>query len=115
MNEQMPQDQRVEHVKDRLQEDLVDEQGRPASAEDVARAVAAAAEPLVDARVQEFTPLLIEHQARELLREQGFHRDLPDADEAASHAPPDQDSATATARDAPHLQTQQGLVAPDHG
>ena len=84
MDDQKPLDRRVENVKERLQDDLVDEQGNPADPDEVARAVEAAAESLVDAPVQEFTPLLIEHQARDALREHGFHRDLGDEDTAAS-------------------------------
>lgn len=78
MDDEIPADKRVARVKERLQDELVDEQGNPADQDDVARAVAAAAQPLADAPVQEFTPLLIEHQVRDALREQGFHRDLGD-------------------------------------
>jgi hypothetical protein len=76
------QDRRVEHVKERLLQELVDEEGRRPDPERVAQAVESAAEPLADAAVQEFTPLLIEHDARDALRDDGFRRQLPDRDDA---------------------------------
>ena len=78
MVENTSDDMRVETVKQRLQEDLVDEQGRPAAPADIERVVTAKAESLSDAPVQEFVPLLIEHQARDELRQRGLRRDLGD-------------------------------------
>jgi hypothetical protein len=77
-------DLRVNHVKQRLHDELVDEQGRAADPDDVSRVVDAKAESFADAPVQEFVPLLIEHQARDELRQHGLHLDLGDVDEDAS-------------------------------
>jgi hypothetical protein len=70
-------DKRLDMVKQRLQEELVDDEGRPPEPADVASVVDAKAEPLSEAPVQEFVPLLIEHQARDELRQKGLHRNLP--------------------------------------
>ena len=81
MDDNNPFDARVDAVKQRLQHDLVDDQGRPAPTEDVDRVVEAKAESFADAPVQEFVPLLIEHQARDELRQQGLHIDVGDDSE----------------------------------
>jgi hypothetical protein len=81
VSEHTASDKRVEVVKDRLQDDLVDEDGRPAEPEQVERVVEEKAESFADAPVQEFVPLLIEHQARDELRAQGLRRDLGDETE----------------------------------
>jgi len=78
MAEQTVHDKRVEIVKQRLQEELINEQGQPPEPGAVATVVDAKAEVLADAPVQEFVPLLIEHQARDELRQQGLHRSIPD-------------------------------------
>ena len=78
MNKGSPYDRRVETVKARLQDELVDEGGRPAEPGDVEEVVDAKAQALADAPVQEFVPLLIEHQARDELRRRGLHRDVVD-------------------------------------
>jgi hypothetical protein len=83
MADRTSSDQRVESVKQRLREDLVDEQGQPAEPHEVARVVDAKADSFADAPVQEFVPLLIEHQARDE-RHQGLHRDLGDEDHDTS-------------------------------
>ena len=57
---------------------MVDEKGRPAEPDEVDSIVDARARSLSDAPVQEFIPLLIEHEARDDLREHGLHRDLGD-------------------------------------
>jgi len=46
----------------------------------VERAVDDAAAPYADAPVQEFVPLLVEHEARDELRQQGIRRELDEAD-----------------------------------
>ena len=79
-------DKRVEIVKQRLHEDLLDEDGRPAAPGDIDRVVDAKAERLAEAPVQEFVPLLIEHQARDELRQHGLHRDLDDDAETTASA-----------------------------
>ena len=80
MTEKNPDDSRVEILKRRLREDLIDDQGQPPDPDDVARVVDAKAESLADAPVQEFVPLLVEHQARDELRQQGLRRDLGEAE-----------------------------------
>ena len=71
-------DQRVELVEHRLSEDLVDEHGQAAPADVVAEVVEEKATALSDAPVQDFVPLLVEHQARDELRQRGLRRELPD-------------------------------------
>lgn len=116
MEEQTPQDKRIETVKERLHEELVDDQGRPADDDIVNRAVDAAAEPLAGAPVQEFAPLLIEHQVRDELRQQGLHRDVRDDEsdpsgDAVNDRHDDTDDQ-GNGRNSVHLATQQGLAAP---
>ena len=106
--ENTSQDKRVETVKERLESDLVDDDGRPADPEQVASAVAAAAEPLADAPVQEFVPLLVEHDARDQLRKDGLHRDLDEADTGAAHAASDSGDQPSSL----HLSEHQGLAMP---
>ena len=59
--------------------------------------------------IQEFTPLLIEHDARDALREQGFRPDLGDEDDdAPAHDIEGHDESPAL-----HLSAQQGLALPE--
>jgi hypothetical protein len=81
LTENSSYDLRVQSVEQRLHEDLVDETGCPADPNDVDRAADDSAEILADAPVQEFVPLLIEHQARDELRKHGLRRDLGDDEE----------------------------------
>jgi hypothetical protein len=85
-------DKRLETVKQRLQNQLVDEQGHPAKPRDIASVVDAKAESLAEAPVQEFIPLLIERQARDELRQHGLCPDLRDetSDPASAEAAQDQ-------------------------
>lgn len=69
-------DKRVDALTKRLQEELVDEEGHPAEPDNVRSVVEAKAATLAEAPVQEFTPLLIEHQAKDELRQHGLRRDL---------------------------------------
>ena len=78
MAENTPQDKRLEDMKHRLHDELVDEHGRPAEPDQVDRVVDSKAESLAGAPVQEFIPLLIEHEARDELRHHGLHRDFGD-------------------------------------
>ena len=71
-------DRRVEGLKRRLCDELVDDQGQPPEPDEVERVVTAKAEALLDAPVQEFVPLLIEHQARDELRQHGLRREIPE-------------------------------------
>src|SRR5262245_56542271 len=76
MTEHAAVDRRVDAVTRRLQDDLVDGRGLPAEPGEVERVVDEAAKSFADAPVQEFVPLLIEHQARDELRGHGLRRDL---------------------------------------
>jgi hypothetical protein len=78
MSEHTANDKRVEVVKERLQGDLVDGDGRPPEPDEVERVVDEKADSFAEAPVQEFVPLLIEHQARDELRALGLRRDLAD-------------------------------------
>lgn len=82
MNETTPHDGRVDHVTERLQDELVDGDGQRAEPEIIEAAVASAASEFEDAPVQEFMPLLVEHKALDELREHGLHRELEGVDQA---------------------------------
>ena len=102
-------DRRIDAVKDRLSSELVDQEGHPADPDQVARAVETAGAELADAPVQEFVPLLVEHDAREeLRRQQGLHRELSDVDDGAPPRRADDQDGTK----GPVLSTQQGIPAP---
>jgi hypothetical protein len=58
-----PVQKRLESLVDRLEDDLVDEDGA----------------------VQDFVPLLVEHDARDVLADEGLHRVLPSDEEAPLH------------------------------
>ena len=105
--ENTPQDKRVDNVKERLENDLVDDAGQPAGHEQIADAVDSAAERVADAPVQEFVPLLVEHDAREQLREQGLRRELGDDDTGAAHT-----RQADAERGSIHLSEHQGLAMP---
>ena len=59
-----------------VQDDLVDEEGRTADPDEIERVVAVTAASLAEAPVQEFVPLLVEHQVRDELRQRGLRREL---------------------------------------
>jgi hypothetical protein len=80
MSEKNLNDSRVEPIKQRLKDDLVNDEGDRPDPAQVDVVVETTAESLATAPVQEFTPLLIEHQARDALRRAGFSRDLSDGD-----------------------------------
>jgi hypothetical protein len=84
MPEQHPVDRRLESPAQRLQETLVDPDGRPAPADLVHAAIAENAEPIKDAPVQEFMPLLVENKTRARLREQGFQPDWSTLEEQSA-------------------------------
>jgi hypothetical protein len=69
-------------IKAHLQDELVNADGNAVDPDDVATVVDAAATSFEDAPVQEFTPLLIEHDARNALRDKGFRRELDDEEDA---------------------------------
>jgi hypothetical protein len=82
--EQHPVDRRLESTAQRLQETLVDPDGKPAPADVVHAAIAENAEPIKDAPVQEFMPLLVEHKTRARRREQGFQPDWSTLEEQSA-------------------------------
>jgi hypothetical protein len=111
MTHEPTRDRRVELIKERLDEDLVDDHGDAVDPHVVAEAVDAAAAALADAPIQEFTPLLVEHDARDALREKGYRRDLGDQeDDAPAHDAGRDDQNTSEAL---HLSSQQGLTMPE--
>ena len=83
MAERTAIDLHVDAVMQRLGEDLVNARGQRAEPKEVERVVRAKAQTLSDAPLQEFVNLLIEHQARDELRERGLRRDLGAVDEAS--------------------------------
>jgi hypothetical protein len=93
MAEQKLNDRLVATVKQRLQDDLVDQNGQAAAPSEIESVVAAKAESFAEAPVQEFIPLRVEHQARDELRQQGLHRNLGDETDVAA---PEHDLDTAT-------------------
>jgi hypothetical protein len=97
-------DRQIDAVKSRLQGELIDEHGRSADPEQVAQMVERASADMADAPLQEFVPLLIEHEARQQLRQQGLHRDLNDVDQE----PPRPGDEAAME---PQLSAQQGIPA----
>ena len=97
VTEQHSNDERIDGLKDRLAGQIVDEEGQAAPAAVVERVVDQKAEALRDQPIQDFVPLLVEHQVRDELRQLGLHRDLGDRlgeDEAA--VPGDAESQTLT-------------------
>lgn len=103
--DERPHDARVEQLKGRLRNDLVDDDGNAPDAVEVDHVVEAAAEGLADAPIQEFTPLLIEHQARDELRERGLHRDLTEETDEGAVTTSDGEGASG----GPRLAAQQGM------
>jgi hypothetical protein len=87
--------ERFDATVDRLEATLADEEGHPVPHEEVVAALDTGARHLSDAPVQDFVPLLAEHRARDLLREQGFHAN-PEAepeDTARAHDTSDERDA----------------------
>ncbi len=60
-------------IADRLTDELVTSAGEHPSHSHVIDVVEAAAEPLADAPLQQFVPLLVENQARQTLHDEGLH------------------------------------------
>jgi hypothetical protein len=69
----MAENERMKAIADRLAEDYTTESGQPAQRDHVADVVDAAAEPLGDAPIQDFVPLLVENAARDRLHAEGLH------------------------------------------
>ena len=78
-------DARLEALTHRLQEELVDEEGHAPEPHDVAAAVAAEAESLSGAPIQDFVALLVENKALDHLRERGLHRELSPEEGSEAH------------------------------
>jgi hypothetical protein len=83
-------DQRLDTLKRRLNTELVDENGNSPDANDVDAVVVATADHLADAPIQDFVPLLVEHQALDELRRRGLHRELDDNAGASDNRSGDQ-------------------------
>ena len=97
-------DRRIDSVKDRLSSDMVDDRGDPVDPDAVAKAVDDASAQFVGAPVQDFVPLLVEHTARDELRQDGLHRQLSEPDDEPPL--PDHDENASTG---PTLSAQQGI------
>jgi hypothetical protein len=63
----------IDSIADRLADQLVNSAGEHASHDYVAGVVAAAADSLVNAPLQQFVPLLVENEARNKLHHEGMH------------------------------------------
>jgi hypothetical protein len=83
-------DQRLDTLKRRLNTELVDENGNSPDPHDVDAVVVATADHLADAPIQDFVPLLVEHQALDELRRRGLHRELDDETGASDKSSGDQ-------------------------
>jgi hypothetical protein len=80
----------MDDIANRLQARFADAEGRHAGDDEIDELVHLTAEGFADARLQEFVPLLVEHQASDALRERGMRR--VDLDESSS-ATPDESEA----------------------
>ena len=76
---------RLGSVKARLRDGLVDDAGAPPPEDEVSAVVEAKAARYVDAPIQDFTTLLVEHDSRDELRARGLHTRVP-AEPAAGEA-----------------------------
>jgi hypothetical protein len=85
----MADKQRIDSIADRLAEEYVTDAGDTVERDHVAEVVAAAAETLDGAPVQDFVPLLVENAVRDRLHEEGLHAEPADEDTA----PPQYDGA----------------------
>lgn len=63
---------RMDDIADRLQARFADADGRHAEDDEIGELVHLKAEGFADARLQEFVPLLVEHQAADALRDRGM-------------------------------------------
>jgi hypothetical protein len=97
-------DGRIDGVKERLSRDLVDDRGNPVDPDAVTKVVDDARAQFTDAPVQEFVPLLVEHTARDELRQAGLHRQLDEPDDEPVHTDHDHDASAG-----PTLSAQQGI------
>lgn len=77
----------TDDVAERLRERFADAEGHHPTGGEVDEIVRLAAESLAHARLREYLPLLIEHQASDMLRTHGFRLVPPDQPAVASSAP----------------------------
>jgi hypothetical protein len=92
VNDKSVHDKRLDTLKHQLHDELVDEEGNSPETQDVDDVVTAVREHLADAPLQDFVPLLVEHEARDELRRRGLHRKV-DTDEGTDGPPsPDEDN-----------------------
>jgi hypothetical protein len=80
-----PVQKRLESLVDRLEDDLVDEDGASPDRQHITDIVSDVASKFEEAPVQDFVPLLVEHDARDVLADEGLHRVLPSDEEAPLH------------------------------
>jgi hypothetical protein len=78
----MAEKQRIHTLAERLAEEYVTESGEAAPPDHIVEIVQAAAEPLADAPVQDFVPLLIENAARDRLHAERLHVEPTQEDSA---------------------------------
>jgi hypothetical protein len=73
MNDQRPHGKiRLDDIARRLQSRFIDSEGRHASEHEVDELVASTARRFAEAPLQDFVPLLVEHQAADALRTRGM-------------------------------------------
>jgi hypothetical protein len=78
----MAERQRIKSIADRLAEEYVTESGESAPRDHVEKVVEAVAEPLAEAPVQDFVPLLVENAARNQMHAEGLHVEPAEEDTA---------------------------------
>jgi hypothetical protein len=67
-------DRRIDAIVERLSDELVHEDGTRADPDHIADVVHAAAVILAEAPIQDFVPLLVETEARDVFYDEGLHR-----------------------------------------
>lgn len=80
-------DRRIDAIVERLSEELVHEDGTPADPGHVSDVVHAAAADLAGAPIQDFVPLLVENEVRDVFHDEGLHRALPEDIGSPLHDP----------------------------
>jgi len=85
----MAENRRIDSIAERLADEYVTASGEAPEREHVADVVAKAAEPLADAPVQDFVPLLVENAARDRMHEEGHHVEPSEEDTAPTYVKAD--------------------------
>ncbi|HEY1278566.1 MAG TPA: hypothetical protein VGF22_02755 [Acidimicrobiales bacterium] len=85
----MAENRRIDSVAERLADEYVTASGEALAREHVADVVAKAAEPLADAPVRDFVPLLVENAARDRMHDEGHHVEPSEEDTAPMHVKAD--------------------------